>query len=44
MVLAALGSKHLPGAAADSAFAALKDMLLAWRTARGAVSRTLEQP
>jgi phytoene synthase len=38
LVLAALGSKHLPGAAGDSAFAALKDMLLAWRTARGAVS------
>ncbi len=37
LVLAALGSKHLPGSAGDSAFAALKDMLLAWRTARGAV-------
>jgi len=38
LVLAALGLKHLPDTAGDSAFAALKDMLLAWRTARKAVA------
>jgi phytoene synthase len=38
LVLAALGAAHLRDGAGDSAFAALKDMLLAWRTARRAVS------
>jgi phytoene synthase len=44
LVLAALGSKYLPVTAGESAvtaphaLAALKDMLLAWRTARGAGS------
>ncbi len=38
LVLAALGLKHLPDTAGDSAFTPLKDMLLAWRTARKAVS------
>jgi 15-cis-phytoene synthase len=38
LVLAALGQKHLPGGRGDSGFAALKDMLLAWTTARRAVS------
>jgi phytoene synthase len=38
LVLAALGRKHLPGARDNSGSAALKDMLLAWRTARRAVA------
>jgi phytoene synthase len=38
LVLAALGGRHLRGTAGDSVFAALEDMLLSWRAARGAVS------
>ena len=36
LVLATLEQKHLHAGGSSSVFAALKDMLLAWRTARGA--------
>jgi phytoene synthase len=43
LVLAALERKHLHAPGSGSAFAALKDMLLAWRTARRAAQMNSEQ-
>ncbi len=38
LILAVLGRKHLAGTGGNSGFAALRDMLLAWKTARSAVA------